>query len=255
MEQIAREIEAGTPTSCCSRRSTGTRLQQAAPTSPATTRNARDAGGVRRQRPPPGQRRVRRRDPVEVPDRRPVEHAPAQRPEPPEGAAARHPEHQDPGRGHRISVYNTHLQHIYDELRLRQMHVVAGIVAADPLPKIMAATSTPGRTTRPPRRPRRPPGLLDGRGRRLGHTVPAAPEGPDRLRPVLRPAGAPELAGLLLRRSPTTAPYGARSPSAARANQSACPSSTNPWSRPPPRPRSQGSRRRTHPRGPHGATN
>jgi endonuclease/exonuclease/phosphatase family metal-dependent hydrolase len=36
-----------------------------------------------------------------------------------------------------ISVYNTHLQHIHDELRLRQMRSVATLVAADPLPIIL----------------------------------------------------------------------------------------------------------------------
>ena len=46
-----------------------------------------------------------------------------------------------------ISVYNTHLQHIYDDLRLRQMHVVARIVAADPLPKILGGDLNSGPRT------------------------------------------------------------------------------------------------------------
>jgi endonuclease/exonuclease/phosphatase family metal-dependent hydrolase len=36
-----------------------------------------------------------------------------------------------------ISVYNTHLQHVFDSLRLKQMQAVAGIVRADQLPKIL----------------------------------------------------------------------------------------------------------------------
>jgi len=43
-----------------------------------------------------------------------------------------------------ISVYNTHLQHIYDDLRLRQMDVVTDILAADPLPKIMGGDLNSG---------------------------------------------------------------------------------------------------------------
>ena len=36
-----------------------------------------------------------------------------------------------------VSIYNTHLQPAYDRLKLAQMRVVAGAVAADPQPKIL----------------------------------------------------------------------------------------------------------------------
>jgi endonuclease/exonuclease/phosphatase family metal-dependent hydrolase len=36
-----------------------------------------------------------------------------------------------------VSIYNTHLQNIYDDLKLAQMRVVAPMVAADPQPKIL----------------------------------------------------------------------------------------------------------------------
>jgi len=46
-----------------------------------------------------------------------------------------------------ISVYNTHLQHVFDALRLRQMQTVAGILRADPLPKILGGDLNSGPRT------------------------------------------------------------------------------------------------------------
>ena len=76
-----------------------------------------------------------------------------------------------------ISVYNTHLQHIYEDLRLQQMRVVAGILGADPLPKIMGGDFNAG-----PRTPvlgavrdvLRDPWDTAGVGVGSGATVPAA---------------------------------------------------------------------------------
>ncbi len=46
-----------------------------------------------------------------------------------------------------ISVYNTHLQHIYEDLRIQQIHVIAGILRTDPLPKIMGGDFNSGPRT------------------------------------------------------------------------------------------------------------
>jgi endonuclease/exonuclease/phosphatase family metal-dependent hydrolase len=46
-----------------------------------------------------------------------------------------------------ISVYNTHLQHIYEDLRLQQIRVIAGILGADPLPKLMGGDFNSGPRT------------------------------------------------------------------------------------------------------------
>ncbi len=207
---------------------------------------------------PPGQRRVRRRDPVEVPHRRDLEHAPAQRPEPPEDAAARPPVHEDQGRGHP----DQRLQHP-PAAHLRRPPAPPDATssrtscAADPLPKIMGGDLNSG-----PRTPvlaaarsvlRDPWDCRSGVG--SGATAPAAhPRGTDRLRPVLRPAGPRRLAGVLLAGlRPPRRPQHVHAQRRGRTNLRAGLRRT--LGVVPPRLRSHGSRQGTHPRGPHGVTN
>ena len=188
-----------------------------------------------------------------------------ERPEPPRGPAARRPEHADQGRATPlISVYNTHLQHM-SLRRLRHPPDAArsrASCATDPLPKILGGDLNSGPRIRRARR-RRAPSLQDAvglpRARASGPATPPRPRNPrgtDRLPAVLRPAGAPVAPRCS---SPQVSDHRAVrstfSCSASGSNQSACPSSTNPWRSPSGRLRSHGSRRGTHPRGPCGVTN
>jgi endonuclease/exonuclease/phosphatase family metal-dependent hydrolase len=78
-----------------------------------------------------------------------------------------------------ISVYNTHLQHIYDDLRLRQMHVVTDILAADPLPTIMGGDLNSGPNTP----------VLAAVGGVLRDSWPASGVGPGSTVPAANPTG------------------------------------------------------------------
>ena len=167
-------------------------------------RAARDGGRVRRERELRAGR-VRRRDAVEVPDREPVEHPSPERPEHPRGPAARRPEHADPGGRQR----DQRLQHppaAHEALRRPAQ-------AAD------GGDHGPDAQRPPPQDPRRRPqlgplvrravdrahrreGRLGRRGRGRGDRQDRPRREPartDRLPAVLRPAGAPELRGALLR--------------------------------------------------------
>jgi len=46
-----------------------------------------------------------------------------------------------------VSVYNTHLQHHFDSLRVRQMQKVMELVRADPLPTVMGGDLNSGPST------------------------------------------------------------------------------------------------------------
>ena len=136
-----RDQGAGTPTSSCSRRSTATAPTPTTPTSRATTPSELGmdvAFGVNVRQ---GPRRVRRGDPVEVPDRR----ASRTRTSRTTRAARETSSAASCTRRSRsadtvISVYNTHLQHIFDSLRMRQMQTVTGSCAPTRCRRSWAAT-------------------------------------------------------------------------------------------------------------------
>ena len=189
---------------------------------------ARDERRVRGEH-PPGRRRVRRGHPLEVPDRLPGQHACSRT-----TRAAR----RDQQRGvlntriqvgeSFVSVYNTHLQHHFDSLRVRQMQTVMAAGARRP------AADDHGRRpqlgTQHDHRCADRQGGPHGRLGRLPAWAPATPsprKGRIDFLLLLRSRWSPRPRGSTRRGSPTTTPSAPGSPCRGRAHPSACRSSTN----------------------------
>ena len=200
-----RDRGAGTPTSSCCRRSTAAAPTPTTPTSRATyAQRARDGRRVRGERAtgrgPSTASRPCRSTRSSSQSNTHLPNDPSTREDQQRGVLTRRSRWATAS----ISVYNTHLQHMkhYDGLRMRQMEAITGLMRADPLPKILGGDLNSGPTSAVLSTARTVvKDAWDAVGVGSGPARPSPPEPArtDRLPPVLRPAGAPDLRGALLR--------------------------------------------------------